>query len=252
MICTGYSLMFVLSLYVWEASRQRYGRDNPLVIKQRFFSVFCVCLVSFIINYFLGFHPKQLGISLDISGVHAAFTGLLVTLILFFGPLVQLGLHWHEESIPDLRDLAVLRNLVVGPFAEEFFFRAMMLPLLVESGFSMILTTVISMGLFALAHVHHYYHSSLGRVLFQMFYTSLFGAFSSFLFLRTGNWLAPFVSHAFCNYMGFPQVNPKDPYFKIICVSYVLGLLGFLSFSMTLTDPCYHNSIFFKDSCPAQ
>ena len=40
---------------------------------------------------------------------------------------------------------------------------------------------------------------------FQMHYTTLFGMYSAFLFLRTGHLAAPVVVHGFCNFMGFPD-----------------------------------------------
>jgi hypothetical protein len=35
-------------------------------------------------------------------------------------------------------------------------------------------------------------------------YTSLFGAYSSYLFLRTGLVVGPLIAHVFCNLMGLP------------------------------------------------
>lgn len=77
-------------------------------------------------------------------------------------------------------------------------------------------TIFLSPVIFGLAHFHHFYefrvtHShvpvatGLLRSLFQFGYTSLFGAYVTFLFLRTGSLLTIFVVHAFCNCMGFPR-----------------------------------------------
>ncbi len=71
--------------------------------------------------------------------------------------------------------------------------------------------------IFGLAHVHHFYEfrlthpqvpaaAALLRSLFQLGYTTLFGAYATFLFLRTGSLAAVCVVHAFCNCMGLPQV----------------------------------------------
>jgi prenyl protein peptidase len=71
--------------------------------------------------------------------------------------------------------------------------------------------------IFGLAHVHHFYEfrlthpqvpaaAALARSLFQLGYTTLFGAYATFLFLRTGSLLAVCAVHAFCNCMGLPQV----------------------------------------------
>lgn len=37
---------------------------------------------------------------------------------------------------------------------------------------------------------------------FQLGYTTLFGWFAAYLFVRTGSVLPPLVSHVFCNVMG--------------------------------------------------
>ena len=39
----------------------------------------------------------------------------------------------------------------------------------------------------------------------QLTYTSLFGAYSSYLFLRTGFLIGPLLAHVFCNAMGLPD-----------------------------------------------
>lgn len=69
---------------------------------------------------------------------------------------------------------------------------------------------------FGIAHVHHLYEFRLthphtpmllaiARSLFQFTYTSLFGFFAAFLFLRTGNVLSLILAHSFCNWMGLPR-----------------------------------------------
>lgn len=47
--------------------------------------------------------------------------------------------------------------------------------------------------------------SGIIRSLFQFTYTSLFGFFVAFVFLRTGNIYACIVAHTFCNWMGLPR-----------------------------------------------
>ena len=41
--------------------------------------------------------------------------------------------------------------------------------------------------------------------LFQFAYTTIFGMYSAFLFIKTGHFAAPFIVHAYCNFMGFPD-----------------------------------------------
>jgi prenyl protein peptidase len=78
-------------------------------------------------------------------------------------------------------------------------------------------TILLTPILFGLAHVHHFYEfrlthprvpaaAALLRSAFQFAYTTLFGAYATFLFLRTGSLAAVCAVHAFCNCMGLPQV----------------------------------------------
>lgn len=78
-------------------------------------------------------------------------------------------------------------------------------------------TILLTPIIFGLAHVHHFYEfrlthpqvpaaAALLRSCFQLGYTTLFGAYATFLFLRTGSLLAVCAVHAFCNCMGLPQV----------------------------------------------
>ncbi len=81
-------------------------------------------------------------------------------------------------------------------------------------------TILLTPVIFGLAHGHHFYEfrlthprvpaaAALARSLFQLCYTTLFGAYATFLFLRTGSLLAVCAVHAFCNCMGLPQVWGK-------------------------------------------
>jgi prenyl protein peptidase len=69
---------------------------------------------------------------------------------------------------------------------------------------------------FGIAHVHHLYEFrithprvpfilAVARSLFQFTYTSLFGFFAAFVFVRTGNVYTCILAHAFCNWMGLPR-----------------------------------------------
>lgn len=69
---------------------------------------------------------------------------------------------------------------------------------------------------FGIAHVHHLYEFRIThpevplivtvlRSLFQFTYTSLFGFFAAFVFIRTGNVYTCMLAHTFCNWMGLPR-----------------------------------------------
>lgn len=70
---------------------------------------------------------------------------------------------------------------------------------------------------FGIAHVHHVYEYNLThphtpllpilvRSLLQFAYTTLFGWYATFVFLRTGSVVAVVLAHAFCNWCGLPRL----------------------------------------------
>lgn len=73
---------------------------------------------------------------------------------------------------------------------------------------------------FGIAHVHHFYEFTLThphtplvpallRSLIQFGYTTVFGWFATFVFLRTGSLWAVVLAHSFCNWAGLPRVWGK-------------------------------------------
>lgn len=111
-----------------------------------------------------------------------------------------------------------------GPITEEIIFRSAAVPLLVLSGMQLNNIIFVTPIIFGLAHIHHFYEfrlthphvpvtAAIARSLLQLAYTSLFGAYATFLFLRTGSLLSIIIVHAFCNSMGLPrlwgQVQPS-------------------------------------------
>ena len=80
----------------------------------------------------------------------------------------------------------------------------------------------------------------------QLGYTTIFGAFATYSFFRTGNILGPILAHAFSNYMGFPDFGgaSKHEQKHIIGAAYVLGLVGFLWYLGPWTDMSRQVSLF--------
>lgn len=160
------------------------------------------------------------------------------TAILFVGPIVQhLVASRHGGSFCPMMTESrwiLVRNLVMAPLTEELVFRACLVRLWVAAGFDDCVIIFLSPMCFALGHAHHFLEltrrsraadpnynwiqdaDSIPReqvkraclqVLFQMFYTCLFGIYASFLLLRTGSTIAVILAHSFCNHQGFPDVS---------------------------------------------
>ena len=123
------------------------------------------------------------------------------------------------------RDLRSFRNFVVAPLTEELAFRALTVPLYLCAGVRLSRIVFLTPLVFGLAHAHHLVEflrantppgasgpssavvvRGTVRTLFQFAYTSLFGFFATFVFLRTGSLWVVVAVHAFCNWMGVPRL----------------------------------------------
>ncbi|XP_027711824.1 CAAX prenyl protease 2 isoform X1 [Vombatus ursinus] len=146
--CLSLACSYVGSLYVWKSE---LPRDHPAVIKRRFTSVLVVSSLSplcvLLWRELTGLQP---GISLftlmgfRLEGIFpAALLPLLLTMILFLGPLMQLSMDCPWDLADGLKvalapqawarcltDMRWLRNQVIAPLTEELVFRACMLPML--------------------------------------------------------------------------------------------------------------------------
>jgi prenyl protein peptidase len=103
-----------------------------------------------------------------------------------------------------------------GPITEEVLFRSCSVPLLLLSHTSNTKIIFLTPIIFGLAHVHHFYEfrithphtpiaAAIARSLLQFTYTTLFGGYATFIYLRTSSLVSCVVVHTFCNFMGFPR-----------------------------------------------
>ncbi|XP_078466227.1 CAAX prenyl protease 2 isoform X2 [Lampetra fluviatilis] len=269
--CLLLACLYVGSLYVW---RHEMPRDHPDVIKRRFTSVLVVsALAPFYLWLWSADQENQdqsWGSLLETMGIHtrgllpAIVLPLLLTAVLFLGPIVQLTLDCPWDFVSGVKvlieprfwalcvsDIWWVRNHVVAPLTEELVFRACMLPLLVPcTGPTM---AVFACPLFfGVAHFHHvieqlkFKQGSVEMILlsaaFQFSYTSVFGAYTAFLFMRTGHLVGPVLCHSFCNQMGFPPVAAalEHPRRSAIAGCYVSGLVLFLLLLHPITQPAFY------------
>ena len=77
------------------------------------------------------------------------------------------------------------------------------------------------------------------QVGFQFAFTTAFGWFATFVFLRTGHLTAAVAVHAFCNLMGFPDfcALSSHPAKGIIRAAFGLGICLFCALINPLTQP---------------
>ncbi|XP_075343438.1 CAAX prenyl protease 2-like [Odontesthes bonariensis] len=197
----------------------------------------------------------------------AAILPLLLTMVFYLGPLVHCAIDNPDGFTVDLqsvldveswklcvRDAVWLRNQLVAPVTEELVFRGAMLPMLVPctGPTAAVFTAPLFFGV---AHFHHIIEQrrlgkdSMSIILLvagmQFLYTTVFGAFTAFVFLRTGHVVGPVLCHSFCNSQGLPDLSSAlhHPQHSALLFSYLMGVLLFLLLLFPLTDPFFYGTI---------
>ncbi|KAG5518042.1 hypothetical protein PMAC_003228 [Pneumocystis sp. 'macacae'] len=267
-ICFTYAILYIFILYFPSTKINLAQRNTPAIIKRRTKAVLYLCIICGLSTVLLTRppHVKYFPHTFFILGIwpckgRDVLRSLVLVFFLFFGPFIKrIGLAGRSDmsflsTISSLHTNRTTqhwirwRNYVVGPFSEEFVFRSCMIPLLRQM--STLKTIMIASLLFGIAHIHHLYEyclshpsyvkTGLSVYLFQFFYTAVFGGFVSYLYLYNQNFWSIVVVHAFCNWMGFPQLYGSVEASKLKTVIYYtmlwLGIIGFIFFFKPLTQP---------------
>lgn len=111
----------------------------------------------------------------------------------------------------------MLTQACQGPATEELLFRSLLIPLHLLAKVPPKDIVFFTPLYFGIAHVHHFYEfklthphtpipPALFRSLFQFTYTTVFGWYAAFVFLRTGSLIAVILAHSFCNWCGLPRL----------------------------------------------
>lgn len=180
-----------------------------------------------------------------VDNAMAMLLGAGSVFILFIGPLVSLFIEPHARTLmtASLENKYVsLRNLLVAPLTEELCFRSGLISYLLVMGYSPAICIWASPFVFGLSHLHHIVDmvrfrgfrvaQAIVAVCAQLGYTVMFGWFAAYLFVQSGNVLAPVAAHSVCNFFGFPPFSQIRHYShrKIIILSYVIGVVMFPAF----------------------
>lgn len=253
--CLGLASVFVLSLYAVSVG---LPRNHPVTVKRRILAIACLCLAAPV--YMWAWSTREgekegeqlwrvLGLKRE-GFLWAVICPVLLVALAYFGPLVHyanIGEHPFGQLLEDRTDIN-LRNYVVAPFSEEFVFRACLMPLLLPA-LGTTWTVLLCPLFFGVAHLHHVVEwlynrdTPLTQVLMglglQVGYTSLFGMFSAFLFVRTGHLVSPVLAHSACNLLGLPPIDAlfTHPRPYSMFTLYLIGLATFVLFLFPFTDP---------------
>lgn len=264
LICCVLAAAYVLSLHYGSRSR---SRNDLAVVRWRMAACFAVCLIAWIPLWLelktvrKDAEPiwQQLLVCLGLrvrGFVPAAILPVCLTALLYSGPIAMKAIdfwvptHDAQNGHSASRDIAprqsrtmVMRDVLVAPLTEEFVFRACMVPLLIHRGFAVKSVVAIAPLFFGVAHLHHLYELvafqrlSMSRatlqVAGQMLYTTVFGAFATWLLIRTGSLVAPISAHMLCNMFGFPDFDAMAAHRHQPLLSAAIGA-GVLLFSILL------------------
>jgi len=111
------------------------------------------------------------------------------------------------------------------------------------------------------AHLNHYWEmvnpekqdhqKALLIVGFRFAYTTVFGWYAAYLYLRTGHLVAPIVAHVFCNVMGLPAIGDVfgSSHCKVLGLSFLAGLVGFICLLQPATSPSLYNNVIPAVTC---
>ena len=123
-----------------------------------------------------------------------------------------------------------LRNYFIAPITEEIVFRQCIVPILHSTGMSTLRIVGVAPLFFGMAHLHHaivrwHQPTILFQTLVQFLYTSVFGAYAVYAYLRTGSIAAVVLSHTVCNGMGLPDLAflARRPFSPLYRYRYWLG-----------------------------
>ena len=231
-----FTALYVVPFYLSPTTRPSptLSRDAPSVIRARIrFVTFSITASAMMTSYVLSTRAyESLPSILHTLGTYPVNTiviakSVLLTALLFAGPLFERGIiesgwrSWIRGSVLNetLRSWIGWRDFVAAPFTEEVLFRSVLVSLHTHIRPSLPLTTLIFVTplYFGIAHIHHFYEYTLThpytpllpallRSLTQLAYTTVFGWYATFIFLRTGNLWAVVLVHAQCNWMGLPRI----------------------------------------------
>ncbi|KAL1617282.1 CAAX prenyl protease [Neofusicoccum ribis] len=228
-----FTVIYVVPFYLSKTTRpsQTLHRDAPSVIRARIRAVTTSCVLCTMITLYIlaqSAHDSFLDALHHLGcwpiSIPDIFKTLLLLCVLFAGPLFENGIvdgDWRDWIVgrhvnETLSSWIGWRNFVVGPTTEELIWRSLMIPLHLSAHVSPTTAVFVTPLYFGIAHVHHFYEfrithphtpviAGVARSLFQFTYTSLFGFFASFVFVRTASLPAVIIAHAFCNWMGLPR-----------------------------------------------
>lgn len=164
-------------------------------------------------------------------------TILIINFILYSGLLVQFFI--GNEELYSKTPFCYFMENFYGPAIEEIIYRGILFTLFKQAGYNGIKSAIYSSLTFSLSHFRHIfdiyftkYH--IPHLIFQSFYTFLFGFYSCYAYNYSGCIFAPILLHCVCNTLQMPRIGYlKDMSISkftkhFISFSYISGIIGWV------------------------
>ena len=145
-----------------------------------------------------------------------------------------------------------VKQYIAAPVIEEILYRGFILNFFLNSEkYTTKQSILISPLFFSLSHLHHIikarnedskiFQREVGRRIFQVWFTWIFGAYAGFIYVSSGKHLiAPILLHSYCNIIQVPSIGiwfreETEPILrKIIGGGYLIGIAIFYFISIQL------------------
>jgi len=274
--CFILSLLFVLLLYIWPKISSGklliLNRNDPIVIKTRIISTLTASIIATIIIGILTNKNQNLSNLIFDWNWNSIIRPVIITILLFSGPIgtyfFEPNNYYHSDfknyfktkfyllKYDESYRWQSIRNLLFAPIIEEYYFRFCLLTILECSNppFSFSMRLFLSPFFFGICHIHHliqliYYHQlpvtvAIIQTLLQLIYTTLFGGFVAFIYLKSKCLISCILIHMFCNWMGVPDVSElfqrrqMTKFNQAICR--IVYCIGIAMFTLSIY---YHNVV---------
>lgn len=249
-----YSVLVIIALYL-----------QPIICPKVSIALYRPISISVmaVISYFLIYYFNVDHLFHWFYSPYLSKCSIFSTVILFLGPILQniftfinydytyiykksMNLYFKHLQ-RDIFSAQTFKALVIGPVTEEMIYRSFACSLWESANISYLKTIFLLPFLFGVSHLNKVLlEKKLSSIRLKDFapyvgmlgFTTVFGWWEAFVWLRTHSYFTCVIIHTFCNYMQFPDFREalewQNPLQRIfLYLGYLIGVIYF-SFSIGL------------------
>ncbi|EAY04842.1 Clan U, family U48, CaaX prenyl peptidase 2-like [Trichomonas vaginalis G3] len=208
-----------------------------------------VIFLAFLVNFAILMHYDAVHPVYAFGDSVCSLLFILTTVCLFIGPIFQNYFKFMSRYniVKDkngflknnlrsfIYDFPII-DVIIAPALEELLYRYAGGNLWLKANISDLKVIFLSPLIFGVAHFHHFFElhgpwqKRLIKCIIQVGFTSLFGFWTTFCWIKTHGLLTCMILHGFCNYMQFPDFAealnwPNLSQRKVLYTSYISGII---------------------------